>query len=66
VSALIEAGYRGWMVVEPDRTPFASAALPHVIAEEAGSRRWLDDVLTRAHRPLTTGSTTPGPTQPAP
>jgi inosose dehydratase len=48
LAALIDVGYRGWLVVEQDRMPFAKSELSRVIAEEAASRRWLQDVISAA------------------
>lgn len=50
IAALLEVGYRGWLVIEQDRMPFAEPDLARVIDEEAASRRWLQDVISVVER----------------
>ncbi len=50
IEGLREIGYRGWLVVEQDRMPFAKSELPGVVSEEAASRQWLQDVMSGSER----------------
>lgn len=48
IGALLEVGYRGWFVVEQDRTPFPESELDRVVAEERASLQWLHGVMAAA------------------